>query len=139
MAGKGPRANLGQAAIIRKVDGKDTKVPVNIDKMLKTANLTDNVELQSGDILYIPAIGKRLMTLQDALGAANDWAALHEELRALRRDGDLDARRAARAASGVVKDERARHLERARRETRSARDVLRRHAAAAENKLRSAS
>lgn len=49
----GGGGNLKEAAIIRMVDGKPTRIPVNIEELLKNGG-AGNIIMQPNDILYIP-------------------------------------------------------------------------------------
>lgn len=63
-----PNSEPSKAVILRNVGGKTTSTPVNIDKILKKADLAANVELKPNDVLYIPSrSGKRGISLQDTL------------------------------------------------------------------------
>jgi len=59
--------DLGKAGIIRMVNGKPTAISVNIDAMLKKADLAKNVVLEPNDILYIPEKGRRGLSMSDVL------------------------------------------------------------------------
>jgi protein involved in polysaccharide export with SLBB domain len=65
----GQGANLAQAGILRKVDGKSTFIPVNLADLLKKGDKAD-VLLQPDDVLYLPAKGKSFSPL-DLLGPAS--------------------------------------------------------------------
>ncbi len=54
-AGGGTSGDLSNIGIIRMVDGQYTVVKVNVDKMLKKGDLSKNVALQPGDMVYVPA------------------------------------------------------------------------------------
>ena len=52
-------ANLGATGIIRTVDGKPTVIPIKLDDMLRKGE-DSNVQLQPGDVLYLPTKKKGL-------------------------------------------------------------------------------
>ncbi len=54
-AGGGTGGDLSNVGIIRMVDGQYTVTKVNVDKMLKKGDLSKNVALQPGDMVYVPA------------------------------------------------------------------------------------
>lgn len=58
-AGGAPTGDLSKAGIIRRVDGKYTIIPINIEQMLKKGDLSKNVALMPGDMLYVPARSSR--------------------------------------------------------------------------------
>ena len=52
-------AKLADTTILRTVDGKPTPVPVNLGGLLRHADPEQNVILQDGDVLFVPAKGER--------------------------------------------------------------------------------
>ena len=50
--GFSPTANHDYVVVTREVDGKETRIPVPVGKISK--GLASNLELQSGDIIYVP-------------------------------------------------------------------------------------
>jgi len=65
-AGIGQGADLKKVHLVRTVDGKQTETVVDVNKMLKTGKMKDNVPLQPNDIVFVPpANHKRGLTLQD--------------------------------------------------------------------------
>lgn len=48
------RGNLRSAGIIRTVNGQPTVIPVNIAEILTKGKIAQNIQLQPGDVLYIP-------------------------------------------------------------------------------------
>lgn len=65
--GQTQEAELRQAGIMRYVDGKPMGMKVNIDEMLRKGDLSKNVIMQPGDILFIPSRKRREMNLIDYL------------------------------------------------------------------------
>ena len=57
IGGANPGARLGAATVVRQVDGKQAPVPVNIDRLL-AGDAKQDLVLQEGDVLYIPAKGE---------------------------------------------------------------------------------
>ena len=53
-AGSGTGGDLSNTGIIRVVNGEYTVTHVNVDKMLKKGDLSKNVVLQPGDMVYVP-------------------------------------------------------------------------------------
>jgi polysaccharide export outer membrane protein len=47
-------ASGNKASIIRTVDGKQEKVPVRLDDLIKDGDISANVMMRPGDILVIP-------------------------------------------------------------------------------------
>ena len=69
-------ADLKNAGVLRDVNGEITVVPVDLNKILKPQknddpNQINNVILQPGDALYVPAKGKGGFQIRDALAAAS--------------------------------------------------------------------
>jgi len=52
-------AKLAEATILRMVDGEPTPVPVHLGALLREADSEQNVVLQEGDVLFVPAKGER--------------------------------------------------------------------------------
>ena len=52
-------AKLPEATILRMVDGKPTPVPVDLGRLFRHADPEENVTLQEGDVLFVPAKGER--------------------------------------------------------------------------------
>jgi protein involved in polysaccharide export with SLBB domain len=52
-------AKLPEATILRMVDGKPTPVPVDLARLFRHADPEENVTLQEGDVLFVPAKGER--------------------------------------------------------------------------------
>ena len=65
--GQNSEGDTSHAGIIRMRGGSPEVIPVNMDAILKKANMTSNMALQSEDILYIPAKTKRGFGWQDLL------------------------------------------------------------------------
>lgn len=59
-------ANLSHVSIIRMVNGKATMIHVNVDRILKKADLAGNAQIQPEDIVYVPGRRSRL-TASDVL------------------------------------------------------------------------
>ncbi len=59
VGGVGGSARLGDATLLRVVDGKPTSLPVNIDRLLRKGDAGQNLVLQDGDVLFVPAKGER--------------------------------------------------------------------------------
>jgi CHAD domain-containing protein len=76
------------------------------------------LELVSGVVPGAAALLKASRKLQDALGEANDWAALHRTLRDVRPSAPHAARATLDRLAPVVEEERARSLDSAKREAR---------------------
>jgi protein involved in polysaccharide export with SLBB domain len=55
--GSGPTADLAKAGILRTVDKKSSIIPININKILKKAEVDLDIPLKDGDILFIPQRG----------------------------------------------------------------------------------
>lgn len=53
-------ADPGKSGVIRVKDGKPTFIPINVDKLLKKADLSKNLTLQKDDVVYVPHKGKTL-------------------------------------------------------------------------------
>ncbi len=47
-------ANTGEIGIIRQKESKPTVTPVNLDKFYKSGDLSQNLALEPGDIIYVP-------------------------------------------------------------------------------------
>jgi polysaccharide export outer membrane protein len=67
LAGGATNGNTAQAGILRKVNGKPTVIPVNIDQMLRKGDLSKNITLQPDDVLFIPAKSERKFNWTDIL------------------------------------------------------------------------
>lgn len=67
LAGGSSGGNTAKAGILRTVNGKPTVIPVDIDKMLKTADMKQNVALQPNDVLLIPASSAHKFNLGDLM------------------------------------------------------------------------
>jgi protein involved in polysaccharide export with SLBB domain len=68
--GPAPDANLRDAGIIRTVNGQPTRIPLNLEEMLRRGdNLTRNVQLQPEDILFIPSKNPSASTWSKIMGA----------------------------------------------------------------------
>ena len=65
--GAGTGGDLSHAGVIRSVDGKYTVIRVNIDLMLKKGDLSKNMALQPGDVLYVPARSTKGNAFQNLL------------------------------------------------------------------------
>ena len=76
------------------------------------------LELVSGAAPGVGTLLKGSKKLQDALGEANDWAALHRTLRDARPSASHAARATLDRLAPVVEEERARSLDSAKREAR---------------------
>ena len=61
------QADMAKAGIIRLSDGSPTMIPVNFDAMFKKRDMSQNHVLKAGDILYVPAKGKKGFQWQDLL------------------------------------------------------------------------
>ena len=66
-AGGSSGGDLSKAGVIRLIDGKYTVIPVNIDLMLKKGDLSKNIALQPGDILFVPARSSKGNAIQNLL------------------------------------------------------------------------
>ena len=66
-AGGSSGGDLSKAGVIRSVDGKYTVIPVNIDLMLKKGDLSKNIALQPGDILFVPTRSSKGNALQNLI------------------------------------------------------------------------
>jgi len=53
--GETNKANLGHVKIVRNEGGKPKTIDVNFDKVMKAQDLTQNLVLQSGDIVFVPS------------------------------------------------------------------------------------
>jgi polysaccharide biosynthesis/export protein len=62
-----PQADLAKATLARKKSAGWESMPINIDKLLKKAELASNVDLQPEDIIYIPVKGERAPNLLSLL------------------------------------------------------------------------
>ncbi len=51
-------ARPSDAALLRIVDGKPTSIPVDVGQLLGKGDLSHNVTLKEGDVLYLPARGE---------------------------------------------------------------------------------
>lgn len=60
-------ANLSEAGVLRTVDGKAQIILVNLNDLLRRADISKNVQLQPEDVLFIPP-KKRGFKLSDLLG-----------------------------------------------------------------------
>ncbi len=49
-------------------DGKTTRLVINVEKMLKTSDLSDDITVQPGDTIYVPSNPRRGMTTLEVLG-----------------------------------------------------------------------
>jgi protein involved in polysaccharide export with SLBB domain len=56
-AGAGSSAKLSRAVILRTMEGKPTAIPVDLGKLMSRADSSQNLTLQDGDVLCIPARG----------------------------------------------------------------------------------
>jgi polysaccharide export outer membrane protein len=56
-------ASLGSGAILRTVDGKPTSLPVDLGLLLSKGDAKQNIPLQQGDVLYVPAKGDKNDTI----------------------------------------------------------------------------
>lgn len=54
VGGVTPFAAGNRASIVRKVDGKDTQLPVDLDRLMKDGNIAANRSILPGDVLVIP-------------------------------------------------------------------------------------
>lgn len=54
VGGMTPFAAGSRASIVRKRDGHDTQIPVNLDVLLKDGNIVANRRVMPGDVLVIP-------------------------------------------------------------------------------------
>lgn len=52
-------ARMGDATIVRQVGGKPEPIAVDLDGILRRADAKQNVQLQDGDVLFVPARGER--------------------------------------------------------------------------------
>lgn len=64
--GPAPNAELRKATLIRTVNGKQTQIPLDLMKMMTKADLSKNIPMQDGDVLYIPQKG-HTFSLADAV------------------------------------------------------------------------
>jgi polysaccharide export outer membrane protein len=51
-------AQPSDAALLRIVEGKPTSLPVDVGRLLSKGDLSQNVTLKEGDVLYVPARGE---------------------------------------------------------------------------------
>jgi polysaccharide export outer membrane protein len=51
-------ARPSETSVLRMVEGKPTAMPVNLDRVLHDGDLTANMKLQDGDVLYVPPRGQ---------------------------------------------------------------------------------
>jgi polysaccharide export outer membrane protein len=58
-----PAARLSEAALLRLVDGQPQPLSVNLQALLSKADARQNLTLQEGDVLYVPAKGERTRDL----------------------------------------------------------------------------
>ncbi|HEY0868609.1 MAG TPA: SLBB domain-containing protein [Fimbriimonas sp.] len=65
--GQSQTGDIGKAGIIRVVNGKATVLPVNLDQMMRTKDLAQNVNLEPGDVLYVPTKNDRRFEWRDIL------------------------------------------------------------------------
>jgi protein involved in polysaccharide export with SLBB domain len=65
--GQAPGSDLSKAGIIRTVNGAATVLPVDLNKLLSKPGAETNIVLQSDDILFVPALGKRKFSWGDIL------------------------------------------------------------------------
>lgn len=61
--GLSPAARLSEATLLRLVNGQPEPVPVDLQALLSKADARQNLMLEEGDVLYVPAKGER----------ARDW------------------------------------------------------------------
>lgn len=61
--GQAADSDLSKAGIVRVVNGQAVSIPVDINRMLKKAGPGSQMELQPGDVLYIPARGAKTSLL----------------------------------------------------------------------------
>ncbi len=59
VGGVAASARLGDATLLRVVEGKPVSLPVNIDRLLRKGDASQNLVLQDGDVLFVPAKGER--------------------------------------------------------------------------------
>ena len=59
-AGQTSAGNLGQVGIVRLVDGKTKTIALHLDRALGGQDMSQNVALQPGDVVYIPEKGVTL-------------------------------------------------------------------------------
>lgn len=65
--GQTQEAEMRKAGILRTVNGKPVGTPINLDEVMRKGNLTKNVTLQPGDILFVPSRPRREVGLVDFL------------------------------------------------------------------------
>jgi len=56
-------ANLGGATLLRQDSGKPTPIALDLGRLLRQADPKQNVPLQEGDVLFVPARGERGQTV----------------------------------------------------------------------------
>jgi protein involved in polysaccharide export with SLBB domain len=66
--GQAANSDLSKAGIVRTVNGQAISIPININEMLRKGGPGSQVELQPGDILYIPAVKEKTSILPFLLG-----------------------------------------------------------------------
>jgi len=52
------RAGISQVAVLRTVNGKQERMVFNLNKFFKKGDLSQNPEIQAGDIIFVPETGK---------------------------------------------------------------------------------
>ncbi len=65
--GQSERGNLSQVAIVRLEGGKTKTVTVNLQQALRGVDLSQNIALQHGDVVYVPEGGLNLTTVSQVL------------------------------------------------------------------------
>ena len=62
------KANLDGAQIVRVENGKSKPIPVKANQMIQGKDATQNLKLQSGDLVYVPQRGMGLMDILRNIG-----------------------------------------------------------------------
>ncbi len=66
--GTAEKANLAGAQIVRLEGGKTKSIPVKADQAMNGKDLSQNITLQSGDMVYIPQRGMNFMDVINTIG-----------------------------------------------------------------------
>jgi protein involved in polysaccharide export with SLBB domain len=66
--GSTDKSNLRGVQVVRAVNGKEQNIPVKADLAMNGKDLSQNIKLQSGDLVYVPQRGMNLLEIINTLG-----------------------------------------------------------------------
>jgi len=62
------KANLDGAQIVRVENGKSKAIPIKANQVIQGKEATQNLKLQSGDLIFVPQRGMGIMDILNNIG-----------------------------------------------------------------------